>query len=726
MLRTPAVVLTATLTCGSVARADGVPPFPQDPDQALERTCFQTGGAYSEVGNLRSDVAIVYGVDESLPERIRTWRERGYRIHVMTGVSWGRYQDYLYGRFDGVNHEDEAQTDRNGKKISHGGDVYYMCPGEGFGKFLAVGVQRALDAGAEAIHLEEPEFWARAGYSEGFRREWRSFYKEEWQPPHSSVDASWRAAKLKYFLYRRALQQVFDHVRAYNARTGRRVRCYVPTHSLINYAQWGIVSPESSLARLEGCDGYIAQVWTGTARTPNVFRGKLAERTFETAFLEYGAMQNLVRSTGRSIWLLNDPVEDNPNHSWSDYQAQWESTLVASLLQPDVAQYEVAPWPERVFGGRYPRRAPRSERASIPAAYATELQVVFHALNNQRQPRAAWDCGSAGVGVLVSDSLMFERGEPSPSDRHLGHFYGLALPLLARGLPVTPVQLENAVIPGFLDPFRVLLLTYRGMKPLTADVHAPLADWVRRGGVLVVCDDDGDPFAKVREWWNTDGNSFRSPREHLFERIGIVAGSEPGEEALAEVGKGGLVWLRKDPAALAASPTGDAVVVETVKRAAARAGLLWRESSRLVLRRGPYVVAAGLDGTVADGKDFLEGRFVSLFDPELRIVRRASTAPGSRAFLLDLDAAGLSSREPRVLAAACKTLVLDAAADRLSIAVEGVASTQAIVLLQVASPPRAVKLAGQSVESIEHSAAEKLCWIRFANTAAPREMEVRF
>jgi len=58
--------------------------------------------------------------------------------------------------------------------------------------------------------------------------------------------------------------------------------------------------------------------------------------------------------------------------------------------------------------------------------------------------------------------------------------------------------------------------------------------------------------------------------------------------------------------------------------------------------------------------------------------------------------------------------------------VEGVASTQAIVLLQVASPPRAVKLAGQSVESIEHSAAEKLCWIRFANTAAPREMEVRF
>ncbi len=38
------------------------------------------------------------------------------------------------------------------------------------------------------------------------------------------------------------------------------------THSLLNYAQWCIVSPESSLARVNGCDGYIAQVWTGTAR----------------------------------------------------------------------------------------------------------------------------------------------------------------------------------------------------------------------------------------------------------------------------------------------------------------------------------------------------------------------------------------------------------------------------------------------------------------------------
>ena len=50
-------------------------------------------------------------------------------------------------------------------------------------------------------------------------------------------------------------------------------------------------------------------------------------------------MQNLVRSTGRRVWYLNDPVEDNPNHDWNDYRSNWESTLVASLLQPEVWRF---------------------------------------------------------------------------------------------------------------------------------------------------------------------------------------------------------------------------------------------------------------------------------------------------------------------------------------------------------------------------------------------------
>ena len=475
----PILLLVLALTQAAPA-ADLPPPFPRDPDQALERTSFQTAKPWSPVGNLPADVAMVYGVNDSLPERVRSWRDRGYRVHLMTGVAWGDYQDYLYGRFDGTNHVDNAQTERDGKKISHGGDVYYMCPAENFGQFLSSRIQRGLDAGVEAVHLEEPEFWARAGYSEGFKREWLAHYGEPWQDPQATVDGQWRASKLKYFLYRRALQQVFRHVQDFNRRTGRQVRCYVPTHSLINYAHWCIVSPQSSLALLDGCDGYIAQVWTGTARTPNHYQGRRRERTFETAFLEYGAMQNLVRATGRRVWYLNDPVEDNPRHDWTDYRTNWESTLTASLLQPDVWRYEVAPWPERAFGGRYPRSAPREERRPMPAAYATELQVVMHALHDLRQTNVQWDCGTRGVGLLLSDSLMFQREKPTPSDPNMAQLYGLALPLLKRGLPLTPVQLENTPLPGFLDGLRLLLLSYQGQKPLSADVHPPLAAWVDR------------------------------------------------------------------------------------------------------------------------------------------------------------------------------------------------------------------------------------------------------
>ncbi|HQL77556.1 MAG TPA: hypothetical protein PLU91_05100 [Verrucomicrobiota bacterium] len=742
MFRRTCVSLTIVLGAAAGLAAESPRAFPPDPQQHLERTCFQTASPWSGIANLRSDVAIVYGVDPALPQRIQTWRDRGYLIHVMTGVSWGNYQDYLYARFDGVNHEDEAQTDAAGNKISHGGDVYYMCPGTNYGKFLCRGIQRALDAGAEAVHLEEPEFWVRGGYSEGFKREWKSYYGEDWQPPHSSVDAQWRSARLKYYLYRRALQQVFDYVQDDNRRTGRKVRCYVPSHSLLSYAHWRIVSPESSLAGLVGCDGYIAQVWTGTARTPNMFRGQLRERTFETAFLEYGAMMNLVRGTGRRVWFLNDPVEDNPDHDWNDYRLNWESTMVASLLQPDVWHFEVAPWPERVFGGQYPKPGKPGEREPMPPAYATEVQTVCHALNDMNQRRVEWDCGTTGIGLVISDSLMFQRGEPGASDPHLGHVYGLALPLLKRGMPVTPVQLENVTLPDYLEGFRVLLLSYHGMKPLIPEVHPALAAWVRRGGVLVMCDDDKDPYNAVREWWNSDGRQFRTPREDLFAKLGLSdmggrassrahASAEirsrgedrpPGQDMMP-VGKGAVIWMRENPAGLAASAEGDARLVAVVKQAA-RARLKWRETNYLLLRRGPYVLAAGLDESVAAEPTILQGRWVNLFEHELRVHREVTLAPGSRFFLLDLEA--VRGRRARVLASACKALPVRSAARSLSLMVEGVASTPGVVLLRSPSAPRSVTLAGQPLSSFQYSAPDRLLWIRFLNEAAPRELALEF
>ena len=354
-----------------------------------ERLVFQTAQGWSERVNLNADVAIVYGIGPALAPKIDSWRKRGYGIHVMTGVAWGEYQDYLDGKWDGTDHWDQAQKRSDGTLIQHGPRVPYISPGINYGKYLTAGVERALDAGATAIHLEEPEFWAAGGWEENFKREWKDYYHEDWRAPDSSPDAQYRSSKLKYFLYRRALAQIFDFARDYAKKNSRAVRCYVPTHSLINYAHWRIVSPESSLLDV-GADGYIAQVWTGTSRTPNVYQGVRKERTFETAFLEYGAMQNLVRASGRRVWYLNDPIEDNPNHTWEDYRTNWESTLTASLLQPEVWHYEIMPLAgshlqRQVSVGRWQQRADSDaqglrDRAAVGDSCVGRDEAGGHAL----------------------------------------------------------------------------------------------------------------------------------------------------------------------------------------------------------------------------------------------------------------------------------------------------------------------------------------------------------
>jgi len=714
---------------------------------------FQSGDPWTPRINLNADAAMVYGIGPKLPDNLKSWRDHGYIVDLMTGVAWGGYQDYLDGKFDGADHWDQAQTDVAGKRLLHGGNptVPYMSPGEDYGKYLSVGVQRALDLGAQAIYLEEPEFWARSGWEENFRREWKAYYHEDWQAPNASPDAQYRASKLKYYLYRRALGQVFDFVSAYGKAHGRTIPCYVATHTLINYANWRIVSPESSLIGV-GADGYIAQVWTGTARTPNVYDGERKERTFETAYLEYASMQNLVRASGRKLWYLNDPIEDNPYHDWVNYRTNWQSTLTASLLQPEVWRYEVMPWPQRVFNSKHPATAldaqkyahelnpiPTGAGHGTPAAapdvplvgiskeYATELQTVIAALGDMKQENVRWQtAGTRGVGVLVSDTMMFERADPQPSDLYLGSFYGLALPLVERGIAMDPVQIESAATPGFLTRYKLLFLTYEGQKPPTPAFHAALAEWVRAGGALVVVDNDDDPYNAVREWWNTAPDNFATPREHLFLQLGIAKNAE----GIFPAGKGVVVAERASPAALSYDAEGGEKVRKLAREAAEAVHLPWSETNALVLRRGPYVIAAGLDDSHPDATPItLHGRFVDLFDANLPVQTSVTLAPGVRTLLYDLhsnlDSNGAKAA-PRVVAAACAVRGINATQHQLSFTAEGIADTDAVIRVQSPRKPRRVTIGGKELAAGEFTSDGDTILLHFANSVDPVAIEIKY
>lgn len=718
--------------CAQATKPDeaAAPAGAVDPEQSLERTSFQTGARWDPGLQLPADVAMCYGVGPGLAPRIKAWKDRGYIVHLMTGVAWGSYQDYLYARFDGKRHVDEAQTDRFGKVISHGGDVYYMCPGPTFGDFLAQRVLAAIEAGASSVHLEEPEFWTRGGYSAGFKRAWRTAYNEDWTAPHSSIDAQYKSSKLKYALYRQALKQVFDAVKADNAKNGRKTRCYVATHSLVNYAHWGIVSPESSLLAV-GANGFIAQVWTGTARTPNVYEGVLRERTFETAFLEYGSMVAATRGSQGRLWFLHDPVEDNPDHSWEDYRVNWECTVVASLLWPDVARYEIAPWPERVFHGRYPTVDRQNRKAGepvkkepIPQPYATELLTVMNALNDMNQTKIEWECGTRGIGIVVSDSMMFERTEPSPSDPHLGSFFGLALPLLERGIPVEPVQLETAAATGSLKRYKVLVMTYEGMKPMDAQANQAIADWVKAGGALVFVDDDRDPYNAVKSWWNQDGPSAaRTPREALFASLGLKPNTKPVSH---KAGKGTLIFDASSPAVLSYKKYGATRVRDLVRQACVAAGMEYRETNSIVLHRGSYVIAVGLDDPDQGAVHEISGPVIDLFDPQLAIRNSVVLTPGRRVFLYQLD--GGRTSYPRVLAAACKTLGAARQADgTFSFLARGPEKTEALVRIGLPELPHKAALDDQPLAPTSWSwdDATHTMLLRFPNSADGCKVDIR-
>ena len=79
-----------------------------------------------------------------------------------------------------------------------------------------------------------------------------------------------------------------------------------------------------------------------------------------------------------------------------------------------------------------------------------------------------------------------------------------------------------------------------------------------------------------------------------------------------------------------------------------------------------------------------------------------------------------------VLASACKALATKRRADELSLTVEGVGNTPAVILMHAPKPPREIKLSGQVLKDFEYSSADEVLWIRFANEAAPRELSVRF
>lgn len=700
------------------------------------KTTFQSSREWRPTIDNRADAVMIYGTggnpsDKSrkipFEERVKSWRDKGYITHFMTGIAWGEYQDYFTGKWDGKMHLDEGQVDVKGDTIWHGHMVPYIVPTENYLKYIKeMHVKRVIDAGIDAIFMEEPEFWARAGYSESFKKEWKKYYGFDWRPQHESPENTYLSNKLKYALYLNALNEVFTYAKSYGKSKGMDVKCYVPTHSLINYSQWMIVSPEASLASLPCVDGYIAQVWTGTSREPNYFNGVAKERVFETAFLEYGAMESMTAPTGRKMFFLTDPIEDWPR-DWADYKKNYQATFTAQLLYPNIADYEVMPWPERIYEGLYKTSPNSDQKEKIPRHYSTQMQVMINSLNSMPKT-ASKVSGSTGISILLANSLMFQRfpTHAGYDDPQLANFYGLALPFLKRGVPVKTVHLENLAVKNALAETKILLMSYSNMKPLSAEAHQHLADWVKNGGILIYCGTDLDPFQSVQEWWNTNGKNYQRPSDHLFEKMGLKDGMT--KEGKYTYGKGTFYVLRSDPKEFVVKPDNSQKLLDVTKNLYENNG----KSEKLqfknyfTLTRGNYDLIAVLDESVSNQPYHVKGNLIDLYDPTLPIVTSKNIQPNEQCLFVNLDHIK-NKQQPQVLASASRIYNETSANHHYSFTAKSPINTTNISRILLPNKPKSVLVDKKEVFSEENwDTRTKTYLLGFENSPDGANVDVKW
>lgn len=379
------------------------------------KTSFQSSLLWRPIHDLKTDAVIIYGIDsvdgKNFEERIKTWTIHGYHLQFMTSISWGNYDDYINGKWDGEKHLQDRQIKNDGSVRMHV-QVPYMIPTNSYCKFLfEKSVKRAINAGIDDIILEEPEFYYNCN---------AEFSNKE-----------------KAKLLVNGLSQIFRLAKEYGKSKGRTINCYVGTHSIFNYNRWNIISPEILLQKVYGLDGIIAQVWSDTSKIPMTYQSLKKPRTFENAIIEYESLNAIANTINKPICFLSDPVADQVS-SWQDVRKGNIETLVAELMFYDVNKYEIMPWPQRVFEASYKLKKNSHVKTRIPDYYASEILTLTNALKDM--PLS--DIKEDSVPIILTNEILYGN-DASSRESIINEYYNLILPVVKRGLPFKFIYLED-------------------------------------------------------------------------------------------------------------------------------------------------------------------------------------------------------------------------------------------------------------------------------------------
>ena len=196
---------------------------PVDPAQLHERTSFQTGAPWDPMLQLPADVAMCYGVGKG-PGRAdqvmeRSWLHRPR--HDRRGLGELPGLPVRQVRRQAARRRGAEPT--GGATSSRTGETSTICaPARHSAITLRSAVLAAIEAGARPSTWKNRNSGPAPVTARGSSALAHGLRRRLGRALILLPDAQYRASRLKYDLYRQALKQVFDAVRADNKQTGRK------------------------------------------------------------------------------------------------------------------------------------------------------------------------------------------------------------------------------------------------------------------------------------------------------------------------------------------------------------------------------------------------------------------------------------------------------------------------------------------------------------------------
>lgn len=604
------------------------------------KTVFQTNAGYDPRIAIAADAVIVHRHGSAFAPELDSWRQKGFAIGRMFFADSDAANAYWTGKWDGTPYPQDVERDRQGEVVKCAGVRPYMLPTDGWIRYLEEMTDASLEAGANAILPEEPLAHVFTGYEESFRELWRQRYDKPWQPQHSSDEARYLTAQLKNELYLKLERRLAERTGAFAETQGRDIGFVLPIHSLYSNIAAQLVAPLGTSLDIPGVDGYIGQIWTGPVNWALGCYESPRKSFFTSAYVLYDYFTQLTVAGDKKLWLLVDPVEDNPDHTWDEFAQWYKHCIAAMLLMDEVNSYEIMPWPDRIFlpghstGGGTP--APEDYRVTILAVTQALQEMPLGGARFQiAWPAGVGEAAVGRIGVAMADTLMWQR-QKHPM---LQGVYSLFLPLLERGIPVSSFVMERAHEAAYRSRFDVIVLSYESFKPAEPAMHVSLVGWVRDGGVLVVLGQDGDALDACTDFWWHRRNSD-SALGALLDELGAAT----SQEGTWPVGSGWVVRNPISPTQFAQPNAAEKTYLPLIRQALAHAGKKpLDDSGSFCMQRGLFVIAH------AETKSLhLTGRLVDVFDPNLGVIDSIQLPPGASGLYRDV-ASLVEANEPAML-----------------------------------------------------------------------------